>query len=233
MRLITWNVLHRIHAQNWDEAAVLAAFPDESARLDAILRRIEGWMSGSQETCVALQEVSGDLLERLRARFPEAVHSFQYQELPRLRREGPSSLRDPSQHLVTVLPEARALVGEDFSDGGGYGFLAVQRGALRIVNTHVRFGLPGGPQILRLREVAGPGPAAVCGDFNRGEASALEDLGPGYEAASAHRSVDFERRLGIDHVFVRGLCGVPLALLAPGPESDHPPVAARLTPPGA
>lgn len=233
MRLITWNVLHRIHAENWDEAAVLAAFPDEAVRLDAILRRIEAWMSASPDTCVALQEVSGDLLARLRARFPEAVHAFQYEELPRLRTPGPDPLMDPSQHLVTLWTGATTLGGEDFSDGGGYGFLVVQRGALRVVNTHVRFGPPGGPQVARLREVAGPGSTVVCGDFNRGEASALEDLGPGYEAASAHRSVDFERREGIDHVFVRNLSGVPLLLAAAGAESDHPPVAARLTPPGA
>lgn len=233
MRLITWNVLHRIHAQNWDEAEVLAAFPDESARLDTILRRIEGWMASSPVTCVALQEVSGDLLARLRARFPEAVHAFQYEELPQLRTPGPAPLVDPSQHLVTLLAGGSAAWGEDFTASGGYGFLCVARGDLRVVNTHVRFGPPGDPQLRRLAEVAGDGPVALCGDFNRSAASAHEGLGPAFELVSAREVVDLPRRTGIDHVFVRGLFGVPLALLAPGPESDHPPVAVRLTPPGA
>jgi hypothetical protein len=51
----TWNVLHRIHAENWGED-VLERWPDESERIAAITARL----TRRTEQVIALQEVSGD-----------------------------------------------------------------------------------------------------------------------------------------------------------------------------
>ena len=66
MLIATWNVLHRIHAENWGDGP-LARFPREADRISLVtapvIARLEaGW------DVMALQEVSGDQLASLRAR---------------------------------------------------------------------------------------------------------------------------------------------------------------------
>lgn len=43
VRVVTWNVLHRIHAENWSEGSV-AAFPDEATRVDGITGVVTSWL---------------------------------------------------------------------------------------------------------------------------------------------------------------------------------------------
>lgn len=61
MQIVTWNVLHRIHAENWREA-VPDRFPIEAERLDRISQRVAGVLREDDDAVVCLQEVSGDQL---------------------------------------------------------------------------------------------------------------------------------------------------------------------------
>ncbi len=236
MKLITWNVLHRIHAENWDEREVLERFPDERERIEAIGRRVGEWVAGSAPTCVCLQEVSGDLLAELRRRFPgAAVHNFPYPRVPRLKRGGSSPLADLTEHLAIIVPDAVRMAAAAFPNDPGKGFLAVRRDRLLLVNTHVSFGRQGDAQVARLATLAPAGPAVLCGDFNRSAGRALASLGEGFaevaSAAKPGRSSGPDAATphgGIDHVFLRGLRGSRHSIGAPAPESDHQPVAALL-----
>jgi hypothetical protein len=90
----TWNVLHRVHAENWGEV-VAGRWPDESERITAVT----AWLAGRAEQVIALQEVSGDQLASLRSGLASrTVHAFRYPRVPGLRR-GACQLRDPGEYL--------------------------------------------------------------------------------------------------------------------------------------
>ena len=170
MDLATWNVLHRVHAENWREPCILA-WPDERARARAIAEAVAG-MAAEGLAVVCLQEVSGDQLQAIQARLPAAAVALvhRYGRLPRLRDGRPSSLADAHEHLVTVVTDGHAVVAaaEDPPTDRGKGFLAVDLvSGLRVVNTHVSHGEPGVGQMARLASVAREaGRAVILGDFN-------------------------------------------------------------------
>lgn len=158
LRLITWNVLHRIHAVNWDETAI-AAHADEQQRNARIADTVGGWLeSGADVVC--LQEVSGDQLAALRLRVGVDVHVFEhcYPRLPKLRVEAPAPLADAKEYLV-VLARARGArhhVSETFPTDHGKGFVAVSLPVARalVVCTHVSYGPRREAQLARLLSLA-------------------------------------------------------------------------------
>ncbi|MFD0327665.1 endonuclease/exonuclease/phosphatase family protein [Streptacidiphilus monticola] len=95
----TWNVLHRVHAENWS-SHVLDRWPDEAERIAAV----SAWVARTSEAVIALQEVSGDQLASLRQALPvsRTVHSFRYPRVPKPRRV-PTRLSCRDEHLVLVL----------------------------------------------------------------------------------------------------------------------------------
>jgi hypothetical protein len=67
--MATWNVLHRVHAENWAEPAI-EAHPDERARVEAIATRVERMLLVDRTIdAIGLQEVSGDQLAAPTPRF--------------------------------------------------------------------------------------------------------------------------------------------------------------------
>ena len=181
MTLATWNVLHRIHAENWNEAAVLSRFPDEAVRIAAITHRVKTLLLEGEDTCVCLQEVSGDQLTSLRNALPLfAVCSFAYPRLPRLKQEGPSPLEDTSEHLVTIARSATQFAAEAFPTDPGKGCLAVAIGDTIVVNAHVSFGRRREKQIARVATLAGAGRCGLCGDFNATAEQVLKSIGSGF-----------------------------------------------------
>lgn len=229
----TWNVLHRIHAENWGEA-VVDRHVDEAARIEAITARL----CGHDEHVLALQEVSGDQLASLRRALPDAtIVTLRYPRIPRPRR-GPTALRDPAEYLVTIVRgEATVVLAEASRDDPGKGLLAVDVGVVRVVNTHVTFGDARVAQLARLREVAraAKNTAIVLGDFNADRDTVAAGLGDDFDVAIAHAdSLPTRPRIGsdkpssIDHVAVRGGIVEAHAVLDAGGLSDHNPVVARV-----
>src|SRR4051812_35857389 len=143
----TWNVLHRVHAENYGEE-VAARWPDESRRIAAVTAKL----AARGEDVIALQEVSGDQLASLRAALPGSmVHALRYPRVPAIRR-GERRLRDVTEHLV-VLARGRTVAGQAFDGDPGKGFIAVRTDAALVVSTHVGFGAAGTAQLARLAEV--------------------------------------------------------------------------------
>lgn len=238
MTLATWNVLHRIHAENWIEAAVLERFPDEAVRIETITHRIKTLLHEDEDTCVCLQEVSGDQLTSLVDALPLfAVCSFAYPRLPRLKQEGPSPLEDTSEHLVTIARRATQLAAEAFQSDPGKGCLAVAIGDTIVVNTHVSFGSRREKQIARAAALAGSGRSAVCGDFNATAEQVLNsigsgflpcDLGSGAAPTRPCRESPDVRLPAIDHIMVRGIQGAEGTVVDVACESDHNLVRAHM-----
>ncbi len=229
----TWNVLHRIHAENWGEAVVRRHIV-EAARIEAITARLRD----HAEDVLALQEVSGDQLASLRDALPDAtIVTLRYPRVPRPRR-GPTALRDPAEYLVTIARgEAAAVVAEASRDDPGKGLLAVDVGGVLVVNTHVTFGDARVAQLARLREVAcgAMGAAIVLGDFNADHGTVAAGLGDGFDVAQAGADAlptrprtGSDKPSSIDHVVVRrGIIEAHAVLDAAG-LSDHNPVVARV-----
>jgi endonuclease/exonuclease/phosphatase (EEP) superfamily protein YafD len=237
MILVTWNVLHRIHALNWGEE-VPERFPDEAARISRITRRVEALLSSGSDVIVCMQEVSGDQLESLEGALRSfAVCSFTYPRVPSLRVSGVQPLRRPTEHLVTIGARAQVRTAEAFRTDRGKGFLCVDADGLLVVNTHVSFAEKRPAQIDRIAAVVGDERCVICGDFNAPSKQvlagldrgfALVDLGPDALPTRPRNGNGRGKPPAIDHILVRGVAGSEGAVVDVAGESDHNLVRAKI-----
>lgn len=239
MIVATWNVLHRIHAVNWETPA-LSGWRDEAARIDAIHAMVAGWVADGADV-VCLQEVSGDLVEALRTIPETEVHAFAYARVPSYwRRTEPPTLRAPEEYLVVIVrgTGGRVVVAEAFETDPGKGLLAVALadGTL-VVSTHVSHDRRRAAQLARIASATreAPGGVVVCGDFNAERDRCAPRLGDGFVCAvPGEGSLPTRPRekamstgeLGrdIDHVFVRGFTVRSTEVIDAAHRSDHNPV---------
>lgn len=235
MIVVTWNVLHRIHAVNWSEP-VIAAWPDERVRSGSIA----DFIGALDADVVCLQEVSGDMLAMLSDVEDGELFTTRYPRVPSYRRPELTKLRDPAEYLVTVVRAvgARLVVAEAFPTDGGKGFQRVElANGSTVINTHVSFGDKRTAQLARIADEAraAPGLAVICGDFNADNVTCGAELGDDFTVAhlmtglhTRPRQQPSDKSEDIDHVFVRG--GVPLGatVLDGESRSDHNPVHVRL-----
>jgi endonuclease/exonuclease/phosphatase family metal-dependent hydrolase len=220
IEVVTWNVLHRVHAVNWKEAP-LALFPDERARIEGIRRKVASFAPA----VVCLQEVSGDQRAAIGAGI---AHT--YPRVPRLRQPGPAELVDPTEHLLTIA-DGTKIDARTFDSDPGKGFLAVDVGAAVIVNTHVSF--RGAAQMALLAQVAGGygKTVIVLGDFNA-ELDVVRAALRGFvlSEVKGHTRVATEGKPAhtIDHVAVLNGTIASAEVLDGEGLSDHLPVRARV-----
>ncbi|MFF0771215.1 endonuclease/exonuclease/phosphatase family protein [Nonomuraea wenchangensis] len=207
--VMTWNVLHRIHAENWG-ADIPGRWPDESERIAAVTARI----AGRAEQVIALQEVSGDQLASLRRALPgRTVHVLPYPRVP-APRNGPCPLDDPREYLVLAVDgPARQIAAEPFEEDPGKGLLAVQTAGILVIAVHVSSGQRSARQLERLAELAAtsPEPVVLLGDFNTDRATVAAGLGPTFtvadlppDALPTRPRTSGTKSPFIDHVVVRG-----------------------------
>lgn len=227
LSVATWNVLHRVHAENWYEE-VAARWPDESARTAAVAARV----AGLDAAVIALQEVSGDQLAALRALAGDrAVHTLRYPRVPRPKRV-PTVLRDRDEYLVILAdPASVPVFGEAFADDPGKGALVVRVAEFTVIATHVTGDRRGAGQLPALADLAGAGPAVLLGDFNADRAAVAAALGPGFAVAEPPHGVPTRPRAHgagksqyIDHIVTRGAAAAGVRVLDAGGLSDHNPV---------
>ena len=227
MRVLTWNVLHRVHAETHGEPAV-ERWADEPSRTRAIVQTLKR----ASADVVLLQEVSGDVLTALRSSFPHVTSHL----LPRMPRpkQPTTAVTDASEHLVVIAgPGPTVWRAQTASNDPGKGLLAVQQNGVLLVSTHVSWGEKREPQLEALARVVREhvGPLVIGGDFNV-EASVVcaalglqnVPLAPG----SAKTRVGREGGGDIDHLFVRGLRGAMAQVLEHDVLSDHAPVLLEL-----
>jgi len=230
VRVVTWNLLHRVHAMNWSEPAI-ATHASEPARIAAITT----WIPELEGDVVCLQEVSGDQLAALRDHGELFVHTH-----PRLPHDrfGTSQLVDLSEHLVTICRRpARRVTSETYPTDNGKGFLVVECDGVFVINTHVSFGEHHAAQCARLAEISQTYPAVVIvGDFNDDRAACGMRLGtlftaaiPTVERPTRPRTDPRSKSEVIDHVFVANCTATDVEVLAGGGLSDHHPVTATIT----
>jgi endonuclease/exonuclease/phosphatase family metal-dependent hydrolase len=231
MDVLTWNLLHRVHAMNWDEEPV-RAYPIEAERVSRIADRVVSLLDDVD--VVAMQEVSGDQLERIRERLPPGACclTHRYPRVPKPRDARAPGLVDPTEHIVLVSRvDAQLHSAETFRTDPGKGFLAAVASGFTIIATHVSFGERRDEQLARLRDVA---PVCVLlGDFNAGP----DVVGAAFAGAKLSSSIDprptriahgEHAAMTIDHVVARGLSIEGAEVLECGGLSDHHPVRARI-----
>jgi endonuclease/exonuclease/phosphatase family metal-dependent hydrolase len=220
----TWNVLHRVHAENWYED-VAERWPDEAARIAAIAARV----ARCTEQVIALQEVSGDQLAELRRALPDrAMHALRYPRIPRPRRVA-TALRDRAEYLLVLVDgPSWEVTAEPFADDPGKGALAVRTGDLTVVATHVTGDQRRTRQLTRLAELAPPGPTVLLGDFNTDRDTVAAGLGGRCTVAAPApdspptrpRDAGTESQF-IDHVAGCGVTISDVAVESAGGLSDH------------
>lgn len=235
MIVVSWNVLHRIHAVNWSEPA-LGHWNDERSRIGSIA----DFIAATSADVVCLQEVSGDQLAMLRDVEEGELFATRYPRVPAYRRPTIEALRDSAEYLVTIVRDqgARLVRGEAFPTDGGKGLQRVElANQTTVINAHVSFGDKRTAQLARLAIEAqqAPGLAIVCGDFNADRATCLADLGDGFAAAvpldglhTRPRQLPSEKSQDIDHVFVCGGKALEASVLDGETRSDHNPVRVRV-----
>ncbi|MFC8045514.1 endonuclease/exonuclease/phosphatase family protein [Nocardia sp. NPDC057353] len=231
MRFATWNVLHRVHAENWYEE-VAVRWPDEAARIAAVAERV----AELDAAVIALQEVSGDQLVALRAVAGErTVHTLRYPRVPRPKRV-PTVLRERDEYLVVLAgPESVPVFGAAFGDDPGKGALVVRAGEFTVVATHVTGDRRGSGQLAALADLAEGGPAVLLGDFNADRATVAAGLGPKFAVAELPPERPTRPRTGagksqfIDHIVTRGAVAAAVRVLDGGGLSDHNPVCGTVS----
>jgi hypothetical protein len=199
-RIVTWNVLHWVHARNHCED--LSTFPVEEQRARAVVERIA--RIDAEATC--LQEVSGDTLMLIARTFGrERVHWLRLPRLPRLK-VGESVLRDDSENLVVITTGVK-LHARAFGNDGGKGFIAIRHASnTLIVCTHISGHPDKRPQQLKAIDkwINGQsGSAVLCGDFNVDARRTLESLRLGWHAARIRGALQVSRPKSnelIDHI---------------------------------
>ncbi|MFI2429777.1 endonuclease/exonuclease/phosphatase family protein [Streptomyces sp. NPDC018955] len=227
LTVATWNVLHRVHADNWPEEQSKAPWPAEPERTARVAARL----AGRTEDVVAAQEVSGDLLAAVRRAHPAGtLHAFPLPRVPRPR-DGVAVLANPREHLVILARgETRQVVAEAFPEDPGKGLLAVAVAKTLVVCTHVSSGERRTGQIARLRQLVDDwvGPAVLLGDFNAdrhvltdalGADYAVSDLRPG--ALPTRPRTTGTKSQYIDHVVVHGAALGGASVEDAGGLSDH------------
>lgn len=228
--LATWNVLHRVHAENWDEP-VTQRWPDEAERIAAITARL----AARTEGVIALQEVSGDQLASLRAALPgRTIHSFQYPRVPTVRK-GRDLLHDRTEHLALLVDgPSTQVAAESFPDDKGKGALVVDVDGTLVIATHVSGDRRRTGQLARLAALADR-TTVLLGDFNAVGGTITAGLGDGF-AVAGFQADSLPTRPGssrgfIDHVVVLGATTTPATVDDGDGLSDHNIVHAAITPP--
>ena len=233
MKILTWNVLHRVHAETHTEPCILR-WPEEAARVKAIAAKVFNALTGEGFEVALLQEVSGDQLAALRARLPGwSVLNHLY---PRVPRQKSASLRDPSEHLVVVAPPGAKIVrAQTFENDPGKGFLmASVRGGLKVISTHISWGPKAVPQLTMLARLMEEVSDSVClgGDFNAEREMISRGLGlpiPAPPEGSLRSRPKEGGGSDIDHLICKHATLSDVRVLEHGDLSDHRPVAATIT----
>jgi endonuclease/exonuclease/phosphatase family metal-dependent hydrolase len=229
LRLITWNVLHRIHGEKWSKH-VVRNFPNESVRIERVAARVAQWLTQGS-TVVCLQEVSGDQLAALRE---SPFISHRYGRVPSWWRFWTRPLRDAAEHLAVGGADLRFVAGLTFADDDGKGLLAAEVGGLRIVSAHLTFGRAGAAQLHTLKELAGLR-AVIAGDFNADRQTVAQTLGKGFAVADASEQATrvagarLRRGYSVDHIAVAGGTVADVEVLDSEGLSDHHPLRATVT----
>ncbi len=231
--VVTWNVLHRVHAENWyDEVG--QRWPDEGARVAAVTEAVVA----RGERVVALQEVSGDQLAALRRALPgRVVHTLRYPRVPRSRRIE-TALRDRDEYLVVLADRgSRLLTAAAFADDPGKGAMVVRVDGLTVIATHVTGDGRRGGQLARLAELAARagGPVALIGDFNTDRETVSAALGSEFTVAAPPSEIPTRPRTSgtksqfIDHIVTLGATAAEVIVEDVRGLSDHNLVRAELT----
>lgn len=232
MQVLTWNVLHRVHAETHAEPVVLR-WPNEERRVAEIVDYVTEALTECE--VALLQEVSGDLLTALQARFHDwTVLSHLYPRLPR--QKVPSgAIADTSEHLVIIAPEGTQLVrAETFENDAGKGFVQglLPRG-VTVMSTHVSWGEKRGAQLVLLSRLLAEStaPLIVGGDFNAGRSVVVELLGKQGSvsvlpdgAPPTRPQADPNSSGDIDHFVVKGGRMTEVEVWPHRELSDHRPV---------
>lgn len=238
LRVVTWNVLHRVHGENWEELPI-GAFPDERERTEEVTRRVASWLDAGVDV-VCLQEVSGDLSAALDSALGPRARRFAhvYPRVPKPRTPAPAPLIDPRELLLTLSARSDSRLAESatFPTDPGKGLLAIEldRG-VRVVCTHVSAGPRREDQLARVRAAAAAASTAVVvGDFNApadvvsgalGVDFVVSDLRGQLPTRSASKSMTGKV---IDHVAVLGAALVTATVTDVGGVSDHNAVLAEI-----
>ena len=234
MKILTWNVLHRVHAERHSEPAI-RRWPSEQERVKGIAALISRAMTVEHFEVALLQEVSGDVLAALRAQLPG--HAVLNHLSPRVPRAKSDSLRDATEHLVVIAPIGAKLArAHTFANDPGQGFLAVGLpDGTTVVSTHVSWGANGAAQLEVLAQLLREAKGAVClgGDFNARRELIEKAIGapvgllPEGSARTRPQEAGGE---DIDHLLCTNATLREVSVLEHGELSDHRPVAGTLRP---
>jgi endonuclease/exonuclease/phosphatase (EEP) superfamily protein YafD len=242
VKILTWNVLHRVHAETYADPAI-APWPLEEKRVEGVVRFVSRALKKEGFSVVLLQEVSGDVLAALREALPEwDVFDHCYPRMPR--QKMPSTLKDPREHLVVIAPSGSTMVrAHTFESDQGKGFVMVRiPGGFVVASVHLTWGGKALPQLAVVAQVLADAqtPLVMGGDFNAGRRVVEEAAGPSVKISSLPEPNPLRTRpdadgtggSDIDHLLARHATLKDARVLESEGLSDHRPVSATVGLPG-
>jgi Endonuclease/Exonuclease/phosphatase family len=231
IKALTWNVLHRTHAETHGES-VIANWPIESKRIEKITEFISDQFDQHSLQVALLQEVSGDQLEHLRLKL--SGHSVLNHVSPRAPKQKSNSLKDSSEHLVFIGPQDSQFVnGHTFENDLGKGFLVASAFGVPFISTHVSWGNKREIQLKFLCHLKQEfNTLCIGGDFNVEREIVQASMGANFQigiplAGSRNTHPKSTGGNDIDHIVTRNLAVTDVTVLNAEHLSDHNPVLAH------
>lgn len=185
MRLVTWNLLHPIHGQNYDEFPMRAANYNEPNRIDNITQYLRVIIESRRDEVllVALQEVSLQQLiavDTLTASFGGTAHSFRLDRETSLKMDkarrgfGLPNIGPEFEMVLAFGANVSGSSGASFGNDSGKGYCVVDvpDQSLAFVSAHISYGPNRDMQIQQLLDVMSErrrrhqATFIVAGDFN-------------------------------------------------------------------
>lgn len=187
MKVVTWNILHRIHEEKYrPDSKVLETFPDERNRVVAVIGEIHKCLETPDTVC-CLQECSATVLTGIQRHIANNSRCLFYKKVKE------------AEYLVTITPQGFWEEEIEHHPDTAVGMLAVRRDECRVINCHLkpqrfcRYSVLDGLLSLPTEEV----PLVVAGDLNEQPPAIQRVLGHKYGWVDAGNSY---RKKQIDHV---------------------------------
>lgn len=206
--LITWNTLHIYHEEKYvPESNIMKSFPDESDRINTMINQLKSLLDNRTKMIACLQEVSGDLLEKIYVNFSDKykIYEFEHNRIPT--HVSTEKYTSPKEYLITLISKDIYETGVDIAklqfEKEGKAMLAVVfNNNLIVINTHLPIAIERDELILSImnkfvktyEEEKIVKNIIICGDFNdtlQRSLKALYDDGH-YDKISCF--IDFDNR---------------------------------------
>ncbi|AYV75902.1 MAG: hypothetical protein Terrestrivirus3_171 [Terrestrivirus sp.] len=247
LALYSWNVLHMLHEIKYcyDDSHVITKYGirndimNEQKRLNDIIVELELCLNSSDKVIICMQEVCGDLLDKIKNKLNCVVHNYQVPRVPKITGVLVSPYTNNSENLVVLVSndlknKIVAVENIQFEDNGKAS-LIVKFDDFTVINLHLPISINGTNALKQLcKYIEKDNCVIMTGDFNKKYNLLLNDFKEHgiiryMKSSTTTDTYTYKRIINsdrfkfeiIDHVFVFGNMSIVKENVTDKEYSDH------------